>query len=66
MVHGALIHTPPALYNVLLSTSPSLRSAAPQLGLTFPFTAFDSLSHVAQKGIAVQFKHSPHGPNTGP
>ena len=44
---------------------PRLWSATPQLGLTFPFTAFDSLSHVAQKGIAVQFKYSPHGPNTG-
>lgn len=45
---------------------PCLQSATSQLGLTFTFTAFDSLSHVAQKGIAVQFKCSPHGSNTGP
>lgn len=49
---------PPVMCFCLL---PCLQSAASQLGLTFPFTAFDSLPHVAQKGRADQFKYSPHG-----
>lgn len=45
---------------------PYRQSATSQLGLTFLSTTFESPSHLAQKGIAVQFKYSPHVPNCGP
>lgn len=41
---------------------PCLQSVTSQV----PFTAFDSLSQEAQKGIAGQFKYSLHGFDTGP